>query len=95
MGSYPYTSIAITSSTTLSIQFNDQYRNSGVRLVFINATLIIVYLFIIAVLVYKTRKILFEMKITSPEFNMKKRASEMSRDNNVTEEDEESDIDNY
>lgn len=75
IGAYPYSDIYILTATSLTVLFNDQYKNAGIKLIFINVTLILVYLVVIGVLVYRTRKIQEEMAKTAPGYNMKKRPS--------------------
>jgi len=56
-GAFSYTNLSISSSSSLTIQFNDQYKDVGIRLIFITVTLLGIYGFVIGILVYKTNKI--------------------------------------
>lgn len=58
MGAYPYSNLWVTSSTNLVVEFNDSYSSIGIRLIFITVTMILIYMFVIGILVYRTRKIL-------------------------------------
>lgn len=95
-GAYPYSSLLLSSSTSLTITFDESTKNAGIRLLFITATLLVGYAVVIGVLVYRTKKIEKEMLQRKPDYKFKRRPSELSRENqDVKDEDEESDIDNY
>ena len=74
-GAYPYSDLLITSSVSLSVEFQDKFKEPGIRLIFITVTMIIIYSVVIGVLVYRTKKIQKEMLQRSPNYNIKRRPS--------------------
>ena len=56
-GAFPYSDIWVSSSTSLTITFDESTKNAGIRLIFITVTILLLYAFVIGVLVYRTKKI--------------------------------------
>jgi hypothetical protein len=61
-GAYSYSGINIDIITTLSVTVSTSYEELGKRLVFINTTVFLIFIVIIAVIIFKANKIAKRMK---------------------------------
>lgn len=92
-GAYSYSNINIDMTTLLDITVSPSYQILGTRLIFINATIFIIFLVIITVIICKTRTILQKMTVSNhPHPHNAPYLQEMDDDNEssfVSEEGEE------
>lgn len=57
IGAYPYQNLSVTMAVSLSLAFDSKYKVQGIRLIFLNLTLLLIYAVVIGVIMYRTRKI--------------------------------------
>lgn len=82
IGSYPFESLSLTMAASLSLEFNSKYKVQGIRLIFLNLTLLLVYAVVIGVIICRTRRVQAELLLTAPDYNLNcltKRPSELTQ----------------
>lgn len=55
-GSFSYTNISISLTNYIKVELNSVYQTLGIRLIYINLTIIVIYAFTLFVLIFKNNK---------------------------------------
>jgi hypothetical protein len=86
-GAYPYSSLSISLCNQISLTLSDSYYTLGVRLIYLNVTILAIYVIIIAILVLRNRSLSRKM--------LEGEQSHLSQALVNLPQEEESDVDNY